>query len=71
MKKFLTFFVILAIGVTSAGAAVHVRGHSNKKTGTYTQSHYRSSPDKSKHNNYSTKGNTNPHTGKKGTKKAN
>jgi hypothetical protein len=30
--------------------------------------HRRTNPDKSKNNNWSTKGNTNPYTGKKGTK---
>lgn len=39
-----------------------------KKDGTTVQSHYRSGADSTADNNYSTKGNTNPYTGKEGTK---
>jgi hypothetical protein len=46
---------------------VHVRGYT-KKDGTYVAPHYRSHPDKSYNNNWSVKGNTNPYTGKAGTK---
>lgn len=49
-------------------AATRVKGHYTKK-GTYVKSHYRSSKNSTKLDNYSTKGNTNPYTGKKGTKK--
>lgn len=38
------------------------------RSGTYRQGHYRTTPDGSKLNNWSTKGNVNPITGKKGTK---
>jgi len=39
-----------------------------KRDGTYVQGHYRSSPNSSRYDNYSTKGNYNPYTGKQGTK---
>lgn len=39
-----------------------------KKTGSYVQPHRRTRPDATKLNNYSTKGNVNPYTGKPGTK---
>lgn len=44
---------------------VRVRG-STDKSGEYTPPHHRSSPDSSKSNNYGTKGNVNPYTGKEG-----
>lgn len=40
-----------------------------KDNGTKVESHYRTYPDNSLYNNYSTQGNYNPYTGKKGTKK--
>jgi len=49
------------------GGTVNVRPYT-KKDGTYVEPHHRSSPDSSKTNNWSTKGNTNPYTGKPGTK---
>ena len=39
-----------------------------RKDGTRVRGHYRTNPDGNIHNNWSTKGNVNPFTGKKGTK---
>jgi len=65
MKKLILFaFTFISL---SAWADVHVRGYT-KKNGTYVAPHYRSSPDSSFNNNWSTKGNTNPYTGKPGWK---
>lgn len=50
-----------------AEAKVKVKGYT-KKSGTYVQPHYRSSPNTKKYDNWSTKGNYNPYTGKKGYK---
>ena len=47
--------------------SVRVRGYI-RRDGTYVAPHYRSAPDRSFYNNWSTKGNTNPDTGKRGTK---
>ena len=47
-------------------ADVHVRGH-YRSNGTYVQPHYRSSPNGTTLDNYSTKGNVNPYTGQAGT----
>lgn len=44
-----------------------VSGHITK-TGKVVKPFYRTVPDKTKSNNFSTKGNINPFTGKKGTK---
>ena len=59
---------VALLGCPLANADTHVKGHTTKK-GTYVAPHQKTSPEKSKANNYSTKGNTNPHTGQKGTKK--
>jgi hypothetical protein len=53
---------------SSYRSSVHVRGYTRKMTGAYVVPHYRSHPDRTKINNWSTKGNINPFTGKKGTK---
>lgn len=50
-----------------AAAQTHVKGY-YKKNGTYVAPHYRSSPNSTQRDNYSTYGNYNPYTGKKGTK---
>lgn len=44
-----------------------VRGHV-KRDGTYVQPHRSTNPDSTTKNNWSHKGNTNPYTGKEGTK---
>ena len=57
-------FICLTAG--SSDAVQHVRGHV-KKNGKYVQPYYRSNPNKTKLDNYSTQGNVNPYTGNKGT----
>lgn len=64
--KTLIYIFILVFSVL-ADARVSVRGY-YRKNGTYVAPHYRSSPDHSFSNNWSTKGNINPYTGKVGTK---
>ncbi|WP_313632519.1 hypothetical protein [Massilia timonae] len=59
--------VILMALTASAVAQTHVRGYT-KKDGTYVAPHYRSSPNSTRNDNYSTRGNVNPYTGKAGTK---
>lgn len=65
LKKVLIAAVLAAIS-TSAVAQVHVRGHF-RKDGTYVQPHVRSSPNSSRADNWSSKGNVNPYTGQTGT----
>lgn len=74
MKKFiasslvvLSLFVFIGINTNHAEAKTRVSGYTTKR-GTYVAPHYRSSPDNVKYNNYSSKGNYNPYTGKKGYK---
>lgn len=66
MKK-LSLFLLFTILLTSTNcyASNYVKGYT-RKNGTYVQGHYRSKSDFTKLNNYSTRGNLNPYTGKQG-----
>lgn len=72
MKSFsrvLTMTLLLVVSVLigfSADSAVYVSGY--WRQGTYVAPHYRSAPDGNFYNNWSTKGNVNPYTGKAGTR---
>ena len=75
MKKLLIILSIVTSLLFSAevfakskggGSHVHVNGYT-RKDGTYVQPHYRTSPDRTKTNNWSHSGNVNPYTGKVGT----
>ncbi len=61
------FLFALSIFVKPVEAKVYVRGYVRPSSGTFILPHYRSNPDRSSFNNWSTKGNYNPMTGKKGT----
>gem|GEM_PF-1185867 len=56
-----------APGTGSKTKSEHVRGYTTK-TGKPVVGHDRSTPDKSFNNNWTTKGNQNPKTGKNGTR---
>jgi len=74
MKKLL--IIIFAFGLLlnfsfsniAEARTVRVRGYYRRTTGHYVMPHYRTSPNKTKWDNWSTKGNINPFTGKKGYK---
>ena len=71
MKKILSALLVIGMLIIfAAGSAfardTYVKGY-YRSNGTYVQPHYRTSPDNSLLNNYSTKGNVNPYTGRKGT----
>jgi hypothetical protein len=68
MKHLLRICVLLFSFVIAwqAAADVSVRGY-YRQNGTYVQPHHRSAPDGTVRNNYSFRGNVNPHTGKIGT----
>jgi hypothetical protein len=51
----------------SYGGDVYVQPHA-RNDGSYVQPHYRSAPNESRYDNYSTRGNYNPYTGKAGTR---
>ncbi len=52
----------------SYGGINYVSPHVRASTGTYVAPHYRTGSNSVKFDNWSTKGNVNPMTGKKGTK---
>ena len=65
------FFLGLAIAAMSfaqnaQAKGVYVNGYT-RSDGTQVRGHYRSAPDNSYDNNWSTEGNTNPYTGERGT----
>ncbi len=76
MKKYLVGVVLslvmllggLSLFTGTAEAASYVRGYYKPSTGTYVQPYYRSSPNSTRFDNYSTRGNYNPYTGMKGYK---
>jgi len=71
MKTYLwgtTLALLLVISpLIGYSADVYVRGY-YRSDGTYVRPHYRSPPDGNVWNNWSTKGNINPYTGKPGYK---
>lgn len=72
MKKLFLILLCSVFFLTTASFTfakdTYVNGY-RRKDGTYVRPHYRSTPDNSFSNNWSTKGNTNPYTGKPGYKK--
>jgi hypothetical protein len=58
----------LAFAKGGSGGSHSVKGHVTK-SGAYVPPHRATNPDSTKTNNWSQKGNTNPYTGKEGTKK--
>jgi len=70
MKKYILvpmlFVGLLSFSASAEARTVHVKGYYKPSTGSYVYPSYRTSPNKYKFDNYSTKGNYNPYTGKKG-----
>lgn len=66
MIRFGLVAVLAAISLVGAVEGKAVRGYV-KKDGAYVAPHQRSSPNATKMDNYSSKGSTNPYTGKEGT----
>lgn len=71
MKKlFLVLALLISVLSFSASAearTTRVRGYYKPSTGSYVAPHYKTTPNRSKFDNFSTKGNYNPYTGKKGS----
>lgn len=66
MKKLIAAVVLLAVAAPALAESVRVRGHV-RKDGVYVPPHSRTAPNSSKLDNWSTKPNTNPTTGKAGS----
>lgn len=75
MKKLLSVLLVIAIligatsfvSVSNVDAAQRVRGY-YRSSGMYVQPYYRTSPNSTRFDNYSTRGNYNPYTGRYGTR---
>lgn len=69
MKRIFLFLAALLIAVSfgAEAASRYQRGYA-KRNGTYVSGHYKTRSDSFRSNNYSTRGNINPYTGKRGTK---
>jgi len=65
MKKLILFLTALCF-LTTPAFAKYQRGYFKPSSGKYVSGHFKTSSDRTRLNNYSTKGNTNPYTGKKG-----
>jgi len=68
--SFLHYLVGILFGLfclCSTQAQKYVNGYT-KSNGTYVEGYYKSEKNNTNHDNYSTKGNQNPYTGKEGTK---
>lgn len=64
--KFIALTIVAVCGF-GAIADEHVNSY-QRKDGTTVHEYERTNPNQTKADNYSTKGNTNPYTGKQGTK---
>ena len=71
MKKYILvlmlFVGLLSFSTSAEAKTVRVKGYYKPSTGSYVSPSYRTSPNKYKFDNYSTKGNYNPYSGKKVT----
>lgn len=65
-KILILILIFLLANVTIAIADTYVRGYT-RRDGTYVNGYYRSSPNHTRLDNYSTRGNYNPYTGRPGT----
>lgn len=52
----------------SRGSGEHMVSGYTRKNGTYVAPHYQTNANGTRNDNYSTRGNVNPHTGEEGTK---
>lgn len=67
MRILLGFILSAAVVAPAFAAGSHsVRGYT-RKDGTYVAPHHATNPDSSRSNNWSSRGNVNPYTGKIGT----
>lgn len=69
MKKTIVLLaVVAALTATAAFADEYVNGYL-RQDGTYVQPHFRSSPNSTQIDNYSSQGNTNPYTRERGSQR--
>ena len=68
MKIRISLLATACVMAGSAWSKDHYVAPHTTKNGTYVQGHYQTNPNGTRNDNYSTKGNINPYTGKSGTK---
>lgn len=66
MKKIVFTIVGLLLAAEVFAGTTYVNPYV-RRDGTFVQGHYRTTPDSSIYNNWSTRGNVNPYTGEAGT----
>lgn len=66
MHRLLIAIAALSVSGSVLAKDTHVRS-TTRQDGTHVQDHYRTAPDNTRANNYSTLGNVNPYTGRPGT----
>lgn len=70
MKRLVASLVVLLcffLVADAIAADTYVRGYTNRNN-TYVEPHYRTAPNNTPYDNYSTRGNVNPYTGQVGTR---
>ena len=71
MKKLLLVLVllvsVLSFSVSVEARTTRVKGYYKPSTSRYVAPHYKTTPNRTKFDNFSTKGNYNPYSGKRGT----
>ncbi|WP_290993258.1 hypothetical protein [Hyphomicrobium sp.] len=65
--KWMLAVLAIVVPLCAAYADEYVHGYT-RSNGTYVEPYYKSSPNNSTFDNFSTKGNVNPYTGQEGTK---
>ncbi|BAU37858.1 hypothetical protein APT_00776 [Acetobacter pasteurianus NBRC 101655] len=68
MKRILVGLCTLTLPIHAEAVGSHYVHGYFRKNGTYVSPHYQTNPDGNPYNNWSTRGNINPYTGKLGTK---
>ncbi len=60
--------LVIVLCLSTEGKATRVKGFIKRSSGTYVMPYHRTKANTTKIDNWSTKGNVNPYTGKNGTK---
>jgi hypothetical protein len=66
MKLTLSAMILVLSSLNCVDAQTYVKPYM-RKNGTFIEGHYRSRPNSSLYDNFSTRGNVNPYTGQRGT----
>ena len=70
MKKIIIalilFVGLISFSIQAEARITNVRGYYKPSTGRYVAPHYKTTPNRTRFDNFSTKGNSNPFTGKRG-----